>query len=151
MSPRKKLFVLSSIALYFLIASQLDGPIIAPSCSTIRLHIHSYPSSVAIMTFQLIVMCLLFVISHPKDLIQFHFLNFFLPHCHPEWHETITLSALPWSNLVVTPPPITNTVFWLLVVCHLIIWWLFLATERVTSKICLKFRHPKFGIFLVII
>ena len=40
---------------------------------------------------------------------------------------------VPWSHLVVKPPPITDTVFWLFDVCLFIVWWPLTATECIFS------------------
>ena len=51
----------------------------------------------------------------------------------PKRGEIVSPYVPPRSHLVVTPPPITDTVFWLVDVCLFIVWWPLTATECIFS------------------
>jgi hypothetical protein len=57
--------------------------------------------------------------------------------CHligrPKRDEIVSPYVPQWLHLVVTPPPITDTVFWLVDVCLFIVWWPLTATECILS------------------
>ena len=51
----------------------------------------------------------------------------------PKRGEIVSPYVPPRSHLVVAPPPITDTVFWLVDVCLFIVWWPLTATECIFS------------------
>ena len=60
----------------------------------------------------------------------------------PKRGEIISPYVPQWSQLVITPPPITDTVFWLVGVCLFIVWWPFTATECILSFHNLSLKLP---------
>jgi hypothetical protein len=46
----------------------------------------------------------------------------------PKQGEIVSPYVPQWLHLVVTPPTITDTVFWLVDVCLFIVWWPLTAT-----------------------
>ncbi len=77
-----------------------------------------------------------------KTTIRFIFLIFCRLICRPKQRKIVSPNVPPLLNLVVTPPPITETVFWLVVVCLFIIWWPFTATECIFSFHFLLIQSP---------
>ena len=65
------------------------------------------------------------------DQFYFYLLNFFSPHAAPNdvKCEIVPPYVLLRSHLVITPPHITDAVFWFVVVWLFIVCWLFTATE----------------------
>ncbi len=112
-----------SILLYFLTSSQLDRPIINPIALPLCHHQVAHPFLPLLQCDCVFSVdcCMLFVISHPWR----PHLNYFCLNHHPKWCEIVSPYTLPWSNLIVTPPHIADTVFWLVCVCLFIVWWLY--------------------------
>ena len=109
---------------------------------SIRLHVLYDHPSIASACFLLVVLSNVLSGSHLKAIIIFIFLIFCRMICHPKSWDIIP----PMHSTAVSShhntSPITDTVFWLVVVGLFIIWWLFTATEWLSLWNILSLKLP---------